>query len=78
MILTEDPCLPPELLSSDWPGQRTHELAHAVTAAVDRLEQVSEQYEYLFHLIQGMEVLEVFRSEGDDAFHWPHEHEGAG
>ncbi|MBN1976025.1 MAG: hypothetical protein JW918_01380 [Anaerolineae bacterium] len=73
MILTEDPCLPPELLPSDWPGQRTHELAHAVTAAIDRLEHVSERYEYLFHLIQGMEVLEVFRAgfEGDVGFHWP-------
>jgi DNA-binding transcriptional regulator PaaX len=73
MILTEDPCLPPELLPADWPSQRTHELAHAVTAAIDRLEQVSERYEYLFHLIQGMEVLEVFRSsfEGDVGFHWP-------
>ncbi|MFN2269874.1 MAG: PaaX family transcriptional regulator C-terminal domain-containing protein [Anaerolineae bacterium] len=79
MILTEDPCLPPELLPSEWPGQRTHELAHAVTAAIDRLEQVSEQYEYLFHLIQGMEVLEVFRDsfEGDVGFHWPEE-EAAG
>jgi phenylacetic acid degradation operon negative regulatory protein len=79
MILTEDPCLPPELLPSDWPGQRTHELAHAVTAAVDRLEHVSEQYEYLFHLIQGMEVLEVFRDsfEGDVGFYWPGE-EAAG
>jgi len=73
MILTEDPCLPPELLPSDWPGQRTHELAHAVTAAIDRLEHVSERYEYLFHLIQGMEVLEVFRAsfEGDVGFYWP-------
>jgi phenylacetic acid degradation operon negative regulatory protein len=73
MILTEDPCLPPELLPSDWPGQRTHELAHAVTAAVDRLEPVSERYEFLFHLIQGMEVLEVFRPgfEGDLGFRWP-------
>jgi phenylacetic acid degradation operon negative regulatory protein len=77
MILTEDPCLPPALLPSDWPGQRTHELAHAVTAAVDRLEHASERYEYLFHLIQGMEVLEVFRSsfEGDVGFHWPGEEE---
>lgn len=73
MILTEDPCLPPELLPPDWPGQRTHELAHAVTAAIDQLEQVSERYAYLFHLIQGMEVLEVFRPgfEGDVGFHWP-------
>jgi phenylacetic acid degradation operon negative regulatory protein len=78
MILAEDPCLPPELLSPDWPGQRTHELAHAVTAAIDRLEQVSEQYEYLFHLIQGMEVLEVFRDsfDGDVGFHWPGEAAG--
>jgi len=73
MILTEDPCLPPELLPPDWPGQRTHELAHAVTAAIDRLEHVSERYEFLFHLIQGMEVLEVFRFrfEGDVGFRWP-------
>jgi phenylacetic acid degradation operon negative regulatory protein len=73
MVLAEDPCLPPELLPSDWPGQRTHELAHAVTAAIDRLEHVPERYEYLFHLIQGMEVLEVFRPgfEGDVGFRWP-------
>jgi phenylacetic acid degradation operon negative regulatory protein len=79
MILTEDPCLPSELLLPDWPGQRTHELAHAVTAAIDRLEHVSERYEYLFHLIQGMEVLEVFRDsfEGDVGFRWPGE-EAAG
>jgi phenylacetic acid degradation operon negative regulatory protein len=78
MVLTEDPCLPPELLPSDWPGQRTHELAHAVTAAIDRLEHVPERYEYLFHLIQGMEVLEVFRAsfEGDVGFHWPGEEAG--
>jgi phenylacetic acid degradation operon negative regulatory protein len=75
MILAEDPCLPPELLPSDWPSQRTHDLAHAVTAAVDRLEHVSERYEFLFHLIQGMEVLEVFRFrfEGDVGFRWPGE-----
>jgi DNA-binding transcriptional regulator PaaX len=78
MILSEDPCLPSELLPSEWPGQRTHELAHVVTAAVDRLEQVSGRYHYLFHLIQGMEVLEVFRSEADDAFHWPQECEEVG
>jgi phenylacetic acid degradation operon negative regulatory protein len=73
MILTEDPCLPPELLPPDWPGQRTHELAHAVTAAIDCLEHVSERYEFLFHLIRGMEVLEVFRFrfEGDVGFRWP-------
>jgi phenylacetic acid degradation operon negative regulatory protein len=73
MILTEDPCLPSELLPADWPGQRTHELAHAVTAAIDRLEHVSDRYEYLFHLIQGMEVLEVFRPgfEGDIGLRWP-------
>jgi phenylacetic acid degradation operon negative regulatory protein len=71
MILSEDPCLPPELLPSDWPGQRTHELAHAFTNSIDRIGQVSDRYEYLFHMIQGMEVLEVFRSEGDDAFRWP-------
>ena len=78
MILSEDPCLPLELLPSDWPGQQTHELAHEVTAAIDQLGQVADRYEYLFHMIQGMEVLEVFRSEGDDAFHWPNEHEEAG
>ena len=78
MILSEDPCLPPELLSSDWPGRCTHELINALTVAIDRVGQVSDRYEYLFHMIQGMEVLEVFRSEGDDAFHWPHEHEGVG
>jgi len=76
MVLAEDPCLPAELLPSDWPGQRTHALIHALTAAVDRLEQVSEHYDYLFHLIRGMEVLEAFRPEGDDAFHWPQDKVG--
>jgi phenylacetic acid degradation operon negative regulatory protein len=71
VILSEDPCLPPALLPSDWPGYRTHELAHLVTAAIDDLGQVSARYEYLFHLIQGMEILEVFRSDDVEAFHWP-------
>lgn len=77
IILVEDPCLPPDLLPPDWPGQRTHELAHAVTNTIDHLEQVSDRYDYLFHMIQGMEVLEIFRSEGDDAFRWPHEDRAA-
>lgn len=72
MILSEDPCLPPELLPPDWPGHRTHELAHQFTAAIDGLGRVSERYEYLFHMIRGMEVLEVFRYDGDAAFRWPH------
>jgi phenylacetic acid degradation operon negative regulatory protein len=78
IILAEDPCLPPELLPPDWPGQHTHELINTLTATIDRMEQVADRYEYLFHMIQGMEVLEVFRSAGDDAFHWPQEREEAG
>jgi phenylacetic acid degradation operon negative regulatory protein len=71
VILSEDPCLPPDLLPADWPGHQTHELAHLFTAAIDGLGQVSECYEYLFYLIKGMEVLEVFRYDGDIAFRWP-------
>ena len=72
IILVEDPCLPKELMPSDWSGQRTHELLHALTRTVDRLEAVATRYDYLFHLIQGMEVLEGFLPE-DDSFHWPSE-----
>ncbi len=71
IILVEDPCLPVELLPSDWPSYRTHELVHALTRAADRLDLESGRYEHLFHLIQGMEVLEAFRMEGDDSFRWP-------
>jgi phenylacetic acid degradation operon negative regulatory protein len=71
IILTEDPCLPPELLPSDWPGQRTHKLLHLLTRAINQLETVASRYDYLFHLIQGMEVLEAFLPEGDDSLHWP-------
>jgi phenylacetic acid degradation operon negative regulatory protein len=78
IILAEDPCLPSELLPSGWPGRRTHELINTLTVAIDRMERVADRYAYLFHMIQGMEVLEVFRAEGDDAFRWPHEHKGAG
>ena len=36
----------------------------------------SSDYDYLFNLIQGMEVLEAFRIEEDDGLRWPQE--GAG
>jgi phenylacetic acid degradation operon negative regulatory protein len=75
IIFVEDPCLPVELLPSEWPAQRTHELLHILTHTVDQLEKVASQYDYLFHLIRGMEVLETFRPEGDDSFHWPSEGE---
>lgn len=73
IVLTEDPCLPAELLPTDWPGQRTHELIHALTRAIDRLDLADSRYDYLFHLIQGMDVLEAFRPEGDDSLRWPPE-----
>lgn len=73
IVLAEDPCLPAELLSPDWPSQRTHELFHAFTRTIDQLELADSRYEYLFHLIQGMEVLEAFRPEGDESLHWPSE-----
>lgn len=76
IILAEDPCLPAELLPPDWPSQRTHELFHALTRTVDQLELAGSRYEYLFHLIQGMEVLEAFRAEGDDGLRWPSERSG--
>jgi hypothetical protein len=75
IILTEDPCLPTDLLPPDWPGQRTHELIHALTRTIDQLGLADSRYEYLLYLIQGMEVLEAFRQEGDDSFHWPSERE---
>jgi phenylacetic acid degradation operon negative regulatory protein len=71
MILVEDPCLPPDLLPPDWPGRRTHELINTLTYTIDHLDQIPTRYEYLFHMIQGMEVLEPLRSKGDEAFHWP-------
>jgi phenylacetic acid degradation operon negative regulatory protein len=77
IILTKDPCLPTVLLPSDWPGQRTHELTHVVVNTIDHLEQVFDRYDYLFNMIQGMEVLEAFRVEGDDALHWPEEHQAS-
>lgn len=73
IIFVEDPCLPVELLSPDWPSQRTHGLIHTLTYTIDQLDLTDSRYEYLFHLIQGMEVLEAFRPEGDDSFHWPSE-----
>ena len=75
IIFSEDPCLPAELLPQDWPSQHTHELIHTLTRAVDRIDALGDSYEYLFHLIQGMEVLEAFRMEGDDSFRWPGEGE---
>jgi DNA-binding transcriptional regulator PaaX len=77
IIMYEDPCLPIELLPSDWPGQRTHELVHILSNVIAGLEVASdESYHYLFHALRGMEVLEVFRPEGDETFHWPGEGEG--
>jgi phenylacetic acid degradation operon negative regulatory protein len=76
IILAEDPCLPAELLPADWPSHRTHELFHAFTRTVDQLELAGSRYEYLFYLIQGMEVLEAFRAEGDDGLRWPSEGSG--
>jgi len=78
IILTEDPCLPPELLPPDWPGQRTHELLHLLVRVINQLETVASHYDYLFHLVQGMEVLETFLPEGDDSLHWPETGEVAG
>jgi phenylacetic acid degradation operon negative regulatory protein len=75
IILSEDPCLPAELLPENWPSQHTHELIHTLIRAVDRIESLGDSYEYLFHLIQGMEVLEAFRMEGDDSLYWPGEEE---
>jgi phenylacetic acid degradation operon negative regulatory protein len=76
IVLAEDPCLPAELLPPDWPSQRTHELFHALTRTVDQLELAGSRHEYLFYLIQGMEVLEAFRAEGDDGLRWPSERNG--
>jgi phenylacetic acid degradation operon negative regulatory protein len=76
IVLAEDPCLPAELLPPGWPSQRTHELFHALTRTIDQLELTGSRYEYLFHLIQGMEVLEAFRAEGDDGLRWPPEGSG--
>ncbi len=73
VILVQDPCLPDGLLPSDWPSQRTHELIHVLTRLADQLDVESDRYEHLFHLIRGMEVLEAFRTEGDDSLRWPGE-----
>jgi len=71
VIISKDPYLPPELLPPDWPSQRTHELIHAITRTVDELPLADGEYDYLLYLVQGMEVLEVFRAEGDETFRWP-------
>jgi phenylacetic acid degradation operon negative regulatory protein len=73
VIFSEDPSLPPELLPDDWPSQRTHELVHAITRTVDHLDLAGSRYEYLLYLLRGMEVLETFRAQGEDGFHWPSE-----
>ena len=73
IILVEDPCLPGKLLPPDWPGQRTHELLHELTRVVDRMREVASRYDYLFHLVHGMEGLEAFLPEGDGSFRWPSE-----
>jgi DNA-binding transcriptional regulator PaaX len=57
-IFAEDPCLPVELLPSDWPGHHAHELFHALTCTIDQLELPDSRYEYLLRLIQGMEVVD--------------------
>ena len=75
IIFSEDPCLPAELLPQDWPSQHTHELIHTLIRAVDQIDSLGDSYDYLFHLIQGMEVLEAFRMEGDDSLYWPGEEE---
>ena len=72
VILVDDPCLPRELLPPGWPGRRTHELLHTLTHTVDQLEAVAQRYDFLFHLIRGMDVLAGFLPE-DDSFHWPSE-----
>jgi phenylacetic acid degradation operon negative regulatory protein len=72
IILSEDPCLPAELLPLGWPAQRTHELIHALTRAISQLNLTDTQHDYLFHLIRGMEMLEPFLPQ-DDSFHWPSE-----
>ncbi|MCP4539628.1 MAG: hypothetical protein GY832_21030 [Chloroflexi bacterium] len=78
IVLNEDPCLPLDLLPPGWPGQRTHELTHELSTAVARLEiAADERYHYLFHALQGMEVLESFMPEGDETFHWPESKEEA-
>jgi len=75
IILNEDPCLPAALLPPNWPGQRIHELIHALTSAISRLGLTDSRYEYLFHLIKGMEMAEDFFPEGDTSWHWPSEDE---
>ena len=77
IILNEDPCLPAALLPPDWPGQRIHELFHALTSSISRLDLAGSRYEYLFHLIKGMELAWDFFPEGDASWHWPSEDEVA-
>ena len=73
IILAEDPCLPAELLPPDWPSQRTHELIHTLTRAVDQLELADSRYERLIYMVQDIEMLKAFRSEGANGFRWPPE-----
>ena len=77
IVLNEDPCLPLDLLPTEWVGKQTHELTHELGTTVARLEiAADERYHYLFHALRGMEVLESFMPEGDESFHWPEAEEG--
>jgi DNA-binding transcriptional regulator PaaX len=78
IILNEDPCLPLDLLPVEWLGKHVHDLGHELSSTVARLEIADdERYHYLFHALQGMEVLESFMPEGDESFHWPEPEEEA-
>ena len=77
IILNEDPCLPAALLPPNWPGQHIHDVIHALTTATSRLGLADSRYEYLFHLVKGMEMIEDFFPGGDTSWHWPSEDEVA-
>ena len=75
IILNEDPCLPAALLPPDWPGQHIHKVIQALTSAISHLDLADSRYEYLFHLVKGMELMQDFTPEGDASWHWPSEDE---
>jgi len=70
IIISEDPCLPLELLPPDWPSPRAHQLFHQLTDLIDQLKLVGHGYHFLLYsMVKGMETLELY---------WPREEQPAG
>ena len=72
IVVFEDPCLPMELLPGEqWPGREAHDLFHSLTQEMSRSPVLFDKYEFLFHFLPGMEILEQYHREDQKTFHWP-------